>query len=60
MEIEMFDLSEITEERRQRRLDEAAAERLRQPSSLRHTFAALLRRTADRLEPVTLLPRSTH
>jgi hypothetical protein len=56
----MFDLSEITQERRQRRLAEAAAERLRQPSPLRHTFAGLLRRTADRVEPVTLLPKPTH
>jgi hypothetical protein len=47
----MFDLLDIAEERGRRRLEEAAAERMRPQSRMRHSLAVLLRRAADRLEP---------
>jgi hypothetical protein len=48
----MFDLVDTVEEHRRRRLEEATAERFRPESNVRHSLAVLLRRAADRLEPV--------
>jgi hypothetical protein len=49
----MFDLLDIAEDRRRRRLAEAAAERLSPQSHVRHSLAMLLRRTADRLDQLS-------
>jgi hypothetical protein len=48
----MYDLLEIHEERRHKLTAEATAERLRPPSRPSHLLATLLRRAADRLEPI--------
>jgi len=42
----------IAADRARRFQDDAAAERLRRPSRVRHAFASSLRGLADRVEPV--------
>jgi hypothetical protein len=52
-----FDALALAGERGRQLRAEAAAERLRGTSGTRRTFAASLRRAADRLDPVPLAPR---
>jgi hypothetical protein len=51
-------LAGLADERRQRLLTEAEAERLwSRPSRARRTLASLLRSAANRLDPTVLMPR---